>query len=60
MQLVLVQLLAHLEDLKYNIDVRDGNGWTPLHIVTANKSKWEHVRGEMTRHTGMWHPPVPR
>jgi hypothetical protein len=46
---ILAQLLEHIEGVEEIVDMRDGNGWTALHIVTANQSDWPGVRGSMTR-----------
>ena len=51
MSVVLAQLLENIDGIEDIIDLRDGNGWTPLHIVTANNSteEAEGTRGSMIK-----------
>ena len=49
MSVVLAQLLEHIDGVEEILDTRDGNGWTPLHIVTANNSKTQGTRGSMIK-----------
>ena len=49
MSVVLAQLLENIDGVEDILDTRDGNGWTPLHIVTANNSKTQGTRGSMIK-----------
>ena len=49
MSIVLAKLLENIDGIEDIIDLRDGNGWTPLHIVTANNSKTQGTRGSMIK-----------
>ena len=49
MSVVLAQLLENIEGVGDIVDARDGNGWTPLHIVSANNATAEGTRGSMIK-----------